>query len=1399
MTNRLLMLMLLVAVGVLGSADRTMAQIDHDQPGRSHASLVACLRAGADLALPAEAAPRLAAACFASAWDITAYGQAGGGPLAGDAPGSDPAIITLGDGKPDAAGSEPGHVTLASLAQVGAVYGLAFSSGGNPSATASANGVQAMTTPREPRLFSAAFSRRLTRFGPGGPGAIYATSLSTGAHGIFVMIPAVVPGPATAVTIAGTATVPGDGSATAYANRLPFSATMGGIHRIRGDVELERLASRTGLGDLDIDAQERFLYVVNLAQRRVYRIDSWAAQPQASLTLLPDLVTALRPCSTQGSATYRPFGLHVTSGYVYLGGVCSDEFDGGGDRADVALRVDRWNLAAQRWEPLIQAPLVNYVAQRGIIPGERPYALAWQAWRDAIPTDAYLRPFPAPLVADLALDDRGMLFIGMRDRIADMAGPPGMPVSAARGYGDLMIATPLATGGWAPPTTGSDPTGDDGMPGGADGARHNEALWGGLAWIPGRHDGMPGGEIAVTGLTPYRTNSAGVFWYDAGRGSATAREEIYHESRRATFSKVSGLGDLELLCAWAALGDRVWRDLDGDGLQDAGEPGIDGVRVSLYHASDTSFSTPLATVTTGDADGDGVGGEYRFYVEPFRTYRVRLDPAQFAPGGVLRDWFVTSPDRGASDLLDSDADQISRAMLIPGVVRETVDRSFDVGLAPLSLASGYVGDRVWLDADGDGLQDTGEAGVAQITAELSACQDSVPSADCRQWLAYAPQGGAARGATGTTGAYLFSRLPPNFYRVMFMPPATYLATRRGAGDPARDSDADSTTGWRTAPVRVDSPGGTLHHDLGLLPATANVQLTMQGAAMTALTTTTTYVLAYGVSPGPVGAAGVSIALTIPGGMRFVTATPSPNVSGSTLRWNLANVAAGTSGQIQLVLQATQLGDQVVGARISTTTPGDRPDDNAASVTTRVVRPNARIVLTGPTTAAAGARVTYQATVTNLADSEVPAAALAAADGVIAELTLPTGLDAPTPSPQATISGRTVRWNLGTLTPGASRTLTLQVSVTSVAPVPGALWLSSRITTTSPADDPDDNQDEFLTTVNAPALRVTISDAPDPVAELGRLRYTVIVRNTGSAAAQSSTLSVRLPAAMRYRTATPPPGTVAGQLVSWPLGTVAAGGQLTVVVETQLERGASSPVSTTAQVATGTPGDDPRDNLASATSRIVPVPLPVIDERTTTLVVHSALDPQSGGSHATDAVYPVSGTRFAWPLGEVLDLSAMLAVDAVPLVGEAASLYTQQPSLVAWSLIGVERDGQRWNAGMTDSAGRSGCRERDRAAIELLPGCVFRYVAGGSLTAPQPPVESAMARQAHLLFMPAAAPAAHRDAVMLTATPATSVVVIIRTHVRIDVLNRPDAVLVWQVDDIDEHRITIRLFDPRSVR
>src|SRR6185369_7157729 len=45
----------------------------------------------------------------------------------------------------------------------------------------------------------------------------------------------------------------------------------------------------------------------------------------------------------------------------------------------------------------------------------------------------------------------------------------------------------------------------------------------------------------------------------------------------------------------ASIGDFVWNDLNGDGIQDANEPGIANVIVKLFHCGDdVTSATPLA-------------------------------------------------------------------------------------------------------------------------------------------------------------------------------------------------------------------------------------------------------------------------------------------------------------------------------------------------------------------------------------------------------------------------------------------------------------------------------------------------------------------------------------------------------------------------------------------------------------------------------------------------------------------------------------------------------------------------------------------------------------------------------------------------------------------------------------
>ncbi len=92
----------------------------------------------------------------------------------------------------------------------------------------------------------------------------------------------------------------------------------------------------------------------------------------------------------------------------------------------------------------------------------------------------------------------------------------------------------------------------------------------------------------------------------------------------------------EAIASTSSIGDFVWRDLDLDGIQDAGEPGIDGVLVDLLDAGGNVIATD---VTTG-------GGLYRFENLPAGSYQARVAASNFETGRPLSGFVFTSSAYG---------------------------------------------------------------------------------------------------------------------------------------------------------------------------------------------------------------------------------------------------------------------------------------------------------------------------------------------------------------------------------------------------------------------------------------------------------------------------------------------------------------------------------------------------------------------------------------------------------------------------------------------------------------------------------------------------------------------------------------------------------------------------------
>ncbi|MDM8539627.1 SdrD B-like domain-containing protein [Desulfococcaceae bacterium HSG9] len=168
-----------------------------------------------------------------------------------------------------------------------------------------------------------------------------------------------------------------------------------------------------------------------------------------------------------------------------------------------------------------------------------------------------------------------------------------------------------------------------------------------------------------------------------------------------------------------AIGDTLWMDLDGDGVQDANEPPIAGVTVNLYDAAGNVIGTAVT-----DANG-----KYLFDELPPGDYTVKVDTSTLPPG--------------LAQTYDADGGLDSQSSLTLGPGEQNLDQDFGYNY------DGAIGDTVWLDLDGDGVQDAGETGISGVTINLYDGDGNL----------------VGTVATDSDGKYLFDELPPGDYTV----------------------------------------------------------------------------------------------------------------------------------------------------------------------------------------------------------------------------------------------------------------------------------------------------------------------------------------------------------------------------------------------------------------------------------------------------------------------------------------------------------------------------------------------------------------------------------------------------------------------------------------------------------
>ncbi|MBK8701460.1 MAG: cadherin-like domain-containing protein [Saprospiraceae bacterium] len=224
-----------------------------------------------------------------------------------------------------------------------------------------------------------------------------------------------------------------------------------------------------------------------------------------------------------------------------------------------------------------------------------------------------------------------------------------------------------------------------------------------------------------------------------------------------------------------SIGDYVWYDQNGNGVQNPGEPGIANVQVSLFNEAGT-----LMAVTTS-----GPNGAYRFDNVIPGNYYLKFDK----PSG----YEVTTAFNG-DPLTDSDLSSYF-GLGTTGLF------TLNAGEFNLSIDAGFyicsrIGNAVWYDANKNDKWETTENGINGLQVNLWRNVNG-------SWILWDTQiTGHKPNTPSDDGWYEFCAPPGTYYVQVILPPNNKLVAVKPfiGGNPFRDSDITNSNG----PVTTNS-------------------------------------------------------------------------------------------------------------------------------------------------------------------------------------------------------------------------------------------------------------------------------------------------------------------------------------------------------------------------------------------------------------------------------------------------------------------------------------------------------------------------------------------------------------------------------------------------------------------
>lgn len=265
------------------------------------------------------------------------------------------------------------------------------------------------------------------------------------------------------------------------------------------------------------------------------------------------------------------------------------------------------------------------------------------------------------------------------------------------------------------------------------------------------------------------------------------------------------------------MGDYTWIDADKDGIQDASEKPLAGVTVTLFNPDGTPAKNLAGGAATATTDSKG----YYFIdnLAPGSYYAKFVLPANYV--------FTTKSSSGSTSGNDSNPDVATGITPVftigssaagdtvadsdSSTLATFVNPTIDAGVVPRGSVS--VGNFVWRDRNGDGIQGPADSGVKGAVLTLRNA-DGTPVTDI--WgRAVKPQ------VTKKDGKFLFKDLPPGKYVVSIAYPTGHWPTTKDRPGRGRNSSSFRATSQSLSAGESDVTldFGTVRRSVRMLPAT----------------------------------------------------------------------------------------------------------------------------------------------------------------------------------------------------------------------------------------------------------------------------------------------------------------------------------------------------------------------------------------------------------------------------------------------------------------------------------------------------------------------------------------------------------------------------------------------------